>query len=120
MRIRNKANIDTPAVTSDGHNTLLFWPQQYYFSQLLFQDIPFNNNIHTKHMLNFYQIFKLTIFGYVNDSIQSLTVEEGNTENKYIFPLAEGQGKQNANDIYVINPIRKSFRVRLLILKQDN
>ncbi|CAG8771852.1 26157_t:CDS:2, partial [Dentiscutata erythropus] len=71
-------------------------------------------------MLNFYQIFKLTIFGHVNDSIQSLTVEEGNTENKYVFPLAEGQGKQNTNDIYVINPIIKSFKVRLLILKQDN
>ncbi|CAG8784134.1 8224_t:CDS:1, partial [Dentiscutata erythropus] len=52
--------------------------------------------------------------------IQSLTVEEGNIENKYVFSLAKGQGGQNANDIYVINPIRKSFRVRLLILKQDN
>ncbi|CAG8814508.1 11780_t:CDS:1, partial [Dentiscutata erythropus] len=52
--------------------------------------------------------------------IQSLTVEEENTENKYISSLAEGQGRQNTNDVYVINLIRKSFKVRLLILKQDN
>ncbi|CAG8449837.1 24969_t:CDS:2 [Dentiscutata erythropus] len=119
-RRRNRANIDTPAVISDGYNTLLFWPQQYYLSQLLFKDILFNNNTCTKHILDFYQIFKLTIFGHVNDSIQSLTVEEGNVKNKYVFPLAEGQGEQDTNDVYIINLIRKSFRVRLLILKQDN
>ncbi|CAG8821272.1 15068_t:CDS:1, partial [Racocetra persica] len=75
QRRTNRVNFTIPAVTSDGNSTLLRWPQLYYSSTLLFQDINFNQNIRNKYILDFYQILRLNIFGHRNSKLQSKSNE---------------------------------------------
>ncbi|CAG8789376.1 21237_t:CDS:2 [Racocetra persica] len=89
QRRRNKVNLKTLALIVQGQGTLLRWPQLYYTSSLLFQDINFNQNTTNKYLLDFYQIMRLNIFEHRN-STQIGGVNQGSS--RYKFPLAQAQG----------------------------
>ncbi|KAF0428743.1 hypothetical protein F8M41_005824 [Gigaspora margarita] len=67
-------------------------------------------------MLDFYQIFKLSIFENFNDNLLSTT---GTRLNRLHFLLSQAQGATDANDNLTINPIKKLFQIRGLILQID-
>jgi hypothetical protein len=117
QRIKNNVNLGTPAVTTAGRGTLLYYPARYYNSSLLFQNIRFNeNNTRNKYMLDFYSIFRISVFGNFNDNYLK---GEGTRLNKLEFPLAQAQGATDENDTFIINPIKKSFQIRGLIIQID-
>ncbi|CAG8483021.1 9517_t:CDS:2 [Racocetra fulgida] len=69
-------------------------------------------------MLDFYQIVRLNIVGHGNSTVDSTQIEGDNSgKSRYEFLLAQVQRGQDADDTYVINPIRKTFRIRALILQ---
>ncbi|CAG8798870.1 489_t:CDS:2, partial [Racocetra persica] len=120
QRRSRKANLTIPATIADRNNTLLRWPQLYYASTLLFQDINFNMNTGNKLMLDFYQILHVNILGHGNntlDSLQANSTEQG--LSKYRFSLAQAQRDVDADDTYTINPIRKDFHIRAIILQVE-
>ncbi|CAG8850334.1 30434_t:CDS:1, partial [Gigaspora margarita] len=115
--VRNVINLSTPAITSGGAKTFLYFPSHYYTSSLLFQNIKFNEmNTRSKYMLDFYQIFKLSIFGNFNNNFLATT---GTRLNILHFPLSQVQGATDTNDNFTINPIKESFQIRGLILQID-
>ena len=73
-------------------------------------------NTRSKYMLDFYQIFKLSIFGNFNDNLLATTRTR---LNMLYFLLSQAQGATDANDNFTINPIKKSFQIRGLILQID-
>lgn len=103
-------NINIAPVTSDGKHTVLFFPGSYYTCQMLFQDIPSSRNSRNKFMLDFYQLMRVHLYGFSNDhGVRDLE-----------FLLSTAQGGTDANDTFTINPLKKSFRFRMVILHTDN
>jgi hypothetical protein len=109
-------DITVPALSPDNKKTFFYYPAKYYTSQLLFQDIQFNNNTRTKYMLDFYQLTRLYVFGYANDNYRKI---DTNGQERYKFPLAQAQGATDAGDSFTIYPLKKSFQVRSIILHVD-
>ena len=100
-------NINTPAIAPENNRTFLFFLSRYYTSQLLFQNIRFIANSRNKFILDFYQIFRVHMF------------ENKNINNNYTFPLSTSQGGHDANDTFTINPIKKLFQLRGIIVQVD-
>ncbi|CAG8608501.1 8047_t:CDS:2 [Dentiscutata erythropus] len=117
QRVRRRQNIATPAKTADGGNTLTYFPFQYYSSKMLFQDIRFNTGILNKYMLDYYHIMRLNIFGSKNSIINHTNTDTG--LNKYTFPLATSQGGEDTDDKFTINPIKKNFHIREIVVQID-
>jgi hypothetical protein len=109
-------DIEIPVTAPGNKKTLLQFPSKYYTSQLLFQDITFNNNTRTKYMLDFYQILRIYVFGYNNDNYRK---SEENGQERYKFLLSSAQGGIDEGDSYTINPLKKSFKIRSLVIHID-
>jgi hypothetical protein len=109
-------DIIVPAQTPDNKKTFFYFPSKYYTSQLLFQDITFNNNTRNKYMLDFYQLNRINVFGYGNDNYRRIG---NNDQEKYKFLLSAAQGATDAGDTYTIKPLRKSFKFRSLVIQVD-
>ncbi|CAG8838886.1 40655_t:CDS:2, partial [Gigaspora margarita] len=73
-------------------------------------------NTRSKYILDFYQIFKLPIFGNFNDNLLATTRTR---LNMLCFLLSQAQGATDANNNFTINPIKKLFQIRELILQID-
>ncbi|KAF0370531.1 hypothetical protein F8M41_013231 [Gigaspora margarita] len=67
-------------------------------------------------MSDFYQIFKLPIFGNFNDNLLSATRTR---LNRLHFPLSQAQEATDINDNFTINSLKKLFQIRELILQID-
>ncbi|CAG8821932.1 28364_t:CDS:2, partial [Dentiscutata erythropus] len=114
---RRRQNIATPAKTVDGGNTLTYFSFQYYSSKILFQDIRFNTRTLNKYILDYYYIMKVNIFGSKNSVIDHINTDTG--LNKYTFPLATSQEGEDADDKFTINPIKKDFHIRGIVIQID-
>ncbi|CAG8786230.1 886_t:CDS:2, partial [Dentiscutata erythropus] len=117
QRVRRRQNIATLAKTVNGGNTLTYFPFRYYFSKILFQDIRFNTGTLNKYMLDYYHIMRVNIFGSKNSVIDHTNTDTG--LNKYTFPLATSQGGKDTNDKFTINPIKKDFHIREIVVQID-
>ncbi|CAG8684362.1 40790_t:CDS:2 [Gigaspora margarita] len=117
LLLKEVSEIEKESITSRGAKTLLYFPSCYYTSSLLFQNIKFNEmNTRSKYMLDFYQIFELLIFGNFNNNLISTTRTR---LKKLHFPLLQAQEATGINDNFTINPIKKLFQIRGLILQID-
>lgn len=101
----NVIDIKSLPFDSEHKRTFPAWPSRYYESRMLFQNVTFTQRTLQKFMLDYYFLASIYIYGHRNG------------KNDLEFPLSTDQGGSENSKEFTINPLKKDFKMRMLILQ---